>query len=58
MAVLELLTSENVMLLVGYNVLFVLDLRFDVVDHVQRLDLKSNCLPVKVFTNNCMPLWK
>jgi hypothetical protein len=32
------------MLLVEKNVLFVLDLHLDVVGHVQRLDLKSDCL--------------
>jgi hypothetical protein len=41
---LEQLTSENEMLLVEKNFLFVLDLHLDVVGHVQRLDLKSDCL--------------
>ena len=42
-AALEQLTSENELLLDEKDVLFVLDLYLDV-GHVQRLDLKNDCL--------------
>ena len=45
--VLELLTSKNQTLLVWWNALLVLNLGFDIVDSVGRLDLKGDSLTSK-----------
>ena len=42
--ILELLSSEDQTLLVGWDTLLVLDLALNIVDGVRRLDLKGNGL--------------
>jgi hypothetical protein len=42
--ILELFAGENQALLVGWNALLVLDLRFDIVNRVRRLDLEGDGL--------------
>ena len=44
-SILQLFTGKNQTLLVGWDPLLVLDLRFHVVDGVLRLDLQRNALP-------------
>ena len=51
-AVFELLASEDQALLVGRNSLLVLNLRFDIIDCVRRLDLESNGLPRQCLDKN------
>ena len=44
-AVLELLASENQTLLIRRDALLILDLRFNIVNRIRRLDLEGNRLP-------------
>jgi len=46
-SILELLPSEDQMLLVWWNTFLVLNLCLDVVDRVRRLNLKGDCLSCK-----------
>merc|ERR1712169_131891 len=43
-AILQLFTSENKSLLVGWDTFLILDLRLNVIDGVGRLNLESDCL--------------
>lgn len=55
MAVLKLLASKDEALLARRDSFIILDLRLNVIDCVGRLDLKSDCLLVRVLTNICIP---